>query len=280
MIRAVALILAGLPCLAATQVEIGVMSLFQARTYEVQAIRGSILTVQSSSGVERLEGAATRTIRWPEKVKVSGPDGAAAEFVLRVPGRIERKYKGSLDIKPNGDQYLALVKMDLELAVASIIAAEAGSHPLEALRAHAVVTRSFLVASPVRHRGFHFCDTTHCQFLKDEPNSKSVAWQATRSTTGLVIGYNGKAVTAMYSSTCGGRTRTLQEAGWRTNDYPYFAVTCGACRGRKVIGHRVGLCQYGAGVLAKAGMDFRSILEFYYPGTVLLDWPLTRLSMP
>ncbi len=32
-------------------------------------------------------------------------------------------------------------------------------------------------------------------------------------------------------------------------------------------GHGVGLCQYGANGLAKAGKDFREILSYYYPGT-------------
>lgn len=34
-------------------------------------------------------------------------------------------------------------------------------------------------------------------------------------------------------------------------------------------GHGVGLCQWGAAGMAKNGADYRAILDFYYPGTVL-----------
>lgn len=35
-------------------------------------------------------------------------------------------------------------------------------------------------------------------------------------------------------------------------------------------GHGVGMCQYGAEALAKAGKQYREILEFYYPGAAVL----------
>ena len=34
-------------------------------------------------------------------------------------------------------------------------------------------------------------------------------------------------------------------------------------------GHGVGLCQWGAKELARKGFDFKAILAYYYPGTVL-----------
>ena len=59
--------------------------------------------------------------------------------------------------------------MDRETAVASILASEMDeSAPIEALKAQAVATRSFLAAGR-RHMDFDFCDTTHCQFLKSPP---------------------------------------------------------------------------------------------------------------
>jgi stage II sporulation protein D len=39
------------------------------------------------------------------------------------------------------------------------------------------------------------------------------------------------------------------------------------------LGHGVGLCQHGAMGMARAGADFRAILEHYYPGTELKKWP-------
>ena len=34
-------------------------------------------------------------------------------------------------------------------------------------------------------------------------------------------------------------------------------------------GDGVGMCLYGADGLAKKGLDYKQILEFYYPGTTL-----------
>jgi len=39
------------------------------------------------------------------------------------------------------------------------------------------------------------------------------------------------------------------------------------------LGHGVGMCQYGAMGMERAGADFKKILEHYYPGTQLGRWP-------
>jgi stage II sporulation protein D len=112
-----------------------------------------------------------------------------------------------------------------------VVAAESPpGAPLEALKAQAVAARSFLVAGKGRHRDFDFCDTTHCQFLRSPPHTNSPAWQATRSTEGMVLRYRQTVFAAMYSASCGGRTHTLAELGIPARDYPYFSVACEYCR--------------------------------------------------
>jgi SpoIID/LytB domain protein len=50
-------------------------------------------------------------------------------------------------------------------------------------------------------------------------------------------------------------------------------------RGKKYVfhgrglGHGVGMCQYGAMGMEKAGADYKSILKHYYPGTRIEKWP-------
>src|SRR5260221_12003531 len=104
--------------------------------------------------------------------------------------------------------------MDVETAVASIVVAESPPHaPMEALKAQAVAARSFLAAGKGRHSGFDFCDTTHCQFLRQPPAADSPAAQATSATRGLVLAYKGRGFAAMYSASCGGRAPTLGKRG-------------------------------------------------------------------
>jgi hypothetical protein len=96
-------------------------------------------------------------------------------------------------------------------------------------------TRSFLTAGP-RHLNFDFCDTTHCQFLKSPPAATSRVTSAVQATQWLVLAYRGKSLAAMYTSRCGGQTRTLRDVGLRDmgmapgEAYPYYAVPCQWCR--------------------------------------------------
>src|ERR1039458_7897639 len=46
--------------------------------------------------------------------------------------------------------------------------------PSEALKALAVAARSYFVAGKGRHRDFDFCDTTHCQFLREAPEGNKI----------------------------------------------------------------------------------------------------------
>jgi hypothetical protein len=157
-------------------------------------------------------------------------------FWLEVPGKLKRRYSGTLEIHAHGTQLEAIVTMPLETAVASVVAAESPPEAgLEALKAQAVAARSFLVARQAGHADFDFCDTTHCQFLRSPPEPGSEPDKAARATRGLILEWHDDAASrdrplaAMYARSCGGRTRTLHEAGVHSNGYLYYAVRCDYC---------------------------------------------------
>ena len=162
---------------------------------------------------------------------MTGRDGESVPYRLTVPGKLERDYFGRLTILARNNELLAVATLDRETAVASIAAAEMDENtPAEALKAQAVAARSFLAAG-ARHRDFDFCDTTHCQFLKSPPPSGGRVSRAVQGTRGLVIAYRDKPVAALYSSRCGGETRSLQDTGMEPGEgYPYYAVACAWCR--------------------------------------------------
>lgn len=274
--RATLLLLLATAAASAATLRFGVFGLFHPRELQVQPAPASVLIVAGGGRERVLEGSASARFRFPaDHAFVTGRNGAPAEFVLSVPGRIRRLYRGRLEVRPSGRELLAIVEMDRETAVASIVAAESPpGAPLEALKAQAVVARSFLVAARGRHRDFDFCDTTHCQFLREPPARGSPAFEAAVETRPLALAYEGRVFAALYSASCGGRTRSLAGAGWRVEDYPYFAVECPYCarKGhRKVLGHRIGLCQNGAAGMAAAGADYRKILAHYFPATSLVS---------
>jgi peptidoglycan hydrolase-like amidase len=195
-----------------------------------------------------------------------------------VPGKISREFHGRLEILQQGGHLTAIVEMDLETAVASIVAAEGSdATPVEAQKAQAVAARSFLVAARGKHPSFDFCDTTHCQFLREAPGEKSTAFRSTSATRGQVLTYQGRVVAALYSADCGGRTRTLAESEWSSKSaggYPFFAVEC-PVKGT-VKGHRVGMCQVGSGEMARRGATFVEILRHYFPATVIAEVQIER----
>jgi stage II sporulation protein D len=205
-------------------------------------------------------------------LRVTGPTGESADLQLSVPGRITRRYRGELDVTLDG-VLVPVVSIALETAVASVVAAEqiVSSTPPEGLKAQAVAARSFFIAARGRHRGFDFCDTTHCQFLREPPAPDHPAAQAARETSGLVLAFRGVSIPAFYSANCGGRTRTLADAGLDDADgYPFFSVEClGRHAAGDRNGHGLGLCQQGASLAAQRGASFADILQHYYPGTTL-----------
>ncbi len=247
-------------------VAICVFGLFHPTQFDVQPARNGILVVEQSGRRQTLEGFDTMKIAG--NALVTGREGADAAFILSIPGKIRREFHGRLEVREHAGRLLAIVKMDLETAVASIVAAESPpGAPLEARKAQAVVARSFLVAARGRHEGFDFCDTTHCQFLRAAPPAHSLSATAAEETRGLVVAYQGRPVAALYSANCGGKTRTLEDAGWAAEAYPFFAVEC-PVRG-VVAGHRIGMCQEGAAQMARQGKTFREILGLYFPATTI-----------
>lgn len=255
----------------AATVHISVLSSFHPVQFELKPAKGQILVVESQGRTELLQGERTIPLTGP--AKVAGRNGAMVRFQLSAPGAAPREYIGKLEVRRSGGELLAIVEMDRETAVAAIVEAEgAAGLPFEARKAQAVVTRSYLAGAHNRHEGFDFCDTEHCQLLKDVPPSTSTASRATLATQGQVLTYKGEIIAAMYSANCGGHTKSLSQTKWEgaaipQPGYPFFSVAC-PLRG-KASGHGVGMCQLGAIAIAEHGYPARIILGHYFPGTTV-----------
>jgi peptidoglycan hydrolase-like amidase len=232
----------------AQEVRIGVLGLFQPRQIKLHAASGEALGIKSAeksfvlekssgndiaeitvSGDELVVHVGNQSVR-TSSLRASSRSSGVADFVVSIPGKISRQYRGVLEVKAINGILVSVVEMDLETAVASVVQAEsAPDTPLEALKAQAVATRSYFMAARGRHHDFDFCDTTHCQFLREPPPSGSNASQSALATRGLVLAYHDHAVAAMFTRSCSGRTRTPHEVGLSSHGYPYFPATCDYC---------------------------------------------------
>jgi peptidoglycan hydrolase-like amidase len=236
------------PIASAQKVQIGVLGIFHPREITLGVAKGEAIVIHAGESEFVLEAGPRTNIARIEiagdmlllnfgghvihssKIRAAGRNGRAAEFVLAVPGRVSRKYRGTLAVKAVNGVVVPIVTMDLETAVASVVEAEsAPDAPLEALKAQAVVTRSYFTAGKGRHHDFDFCDLTHCQYLREPPDAESAAAIATAATRGLVILFEEKPIGAMFTRSCGGHTRTPAELGIPNNAYPYFSVVCDYC---------------------------------------------------
>jgi len=231
----------------AQDVRIGVLGLFHPRQLSVQASRKEAVILQAAGQTFVLE-PGSRTVAslrisnaallldfgghvvQAAEVRAAARNNGAVTFLLAVPGKINRTYRGTLEAKASRGEVVPIITMDLETAVASAVAAESSLEtPSEALKAQAVVARSYFVAGGGRHRDFDFCDLTHCQFLREPPPQDSPAAMATRDTRGIVLAFEAKPFAAMFSRSCGGHTRTPAEVGLPGGVYPYFSVLCEFC---------------------------------------------------
>lgn len=231
------------------EVRIGVLGLFHAKQFRVTATAEQALLVragadqiilESSSGLSSVNAdissvgvamAAGPHNFHGRSVSISARSGAAADFVLAIPGKVSRRYSGKLEIMPSEGGLSGIITMDREAAVASVVAAESlPGTPIEALKAQAVAARSYLASGRGRHRDFDFCDTTHCQFLREPPAPNSAVASAVKATRGLVLAYNDQPFAPMYTRSCSGQTHTPAELGLPSGAYPYYSAECAYCR--------------------------------------------------
>ncbi|MDP8982532.1 MAG: hypothetical protein M3O35_18295 [Acidobacteriota bacterium] len=270
MIRLAALCLLCAAAPAQT-IRIEVFNLFRAGSLRIAPAGDPILLHTGGRAIE-LEGG--RSLLITAGAEVTSRSGGAADFELSVPGRISRRFHGVLRTHLSGRKLVAILEIDSELAVASAVAAESPpGASFEALKAQAVVTRSYYAAARDRHTESDFCDTTHCQFLRSPPDPASPAARAAAETRGLVLAWQGRTIPALFSAACGGSTRDFEEG----DAYPYRSVTCAWCSKQghgEVAGHRLGMCQRGAAGMGAEGASYRDILNHFFPSAAITHFPV------
>ena len=160
--------------------------------------------------------------------------------------------------------------MNLDEYVKGVVAAEMGSDwPMEALKAQAVAARTFAVSNTHHdHCNVDVCsDHNCCQAWKGPPFDSTIV-DAVTSTCNEVITYNGTIIReALYFSHCDGHTLNSEDYnGW--GYVPYLrGVPCSCAEAYGWTDHNshgVGMCQYGARVMAEQDSSYIDILKHYY----------------
>ncbi len=145
----------------------------------------------------------------------------------------DQEFAGSLEIRTNADgTQTAINTIDLEDYLCSVISSEMNANsPLELLKAHAVISRSWAIRAMQNpnHEGFHVCADDHCQRYEGLRRMNERAVEAVRATAGQVLLYNDEICDCRYYKCCGGRTEIWRTC-WEDIDVPYIqSVQCDYC---------------------------------------------------
>ena len=134
-----------------------------------------------------------------------------------------RKYHGKLRIRPNGDGTFSVIsELDLEEYLYGVVPAEMSPDwPLEALKAQAVVARTFAMKNLGKFRasGFDLSGDSRSQVYGDPDRASPRVIEAVRSTRGEVLSWRGEILPAYFHSCCGGHTAGIQ-AVWGGHGKP------------------------------------------------------------
>ena len=161
--------------------------------------------------------------------------------------RQSQRFTGALELKPDGDKLIVVNHVDVEDYLRSVISSEMNAEsPLEFLKAHAVISRSWVLRqiehrtiaakSPTNesddeiirwydredHTLFDVCADDHCQRYQGVTRvTTDIAREAVNATKGLVLMHDGNICDARFSKCCGGTTEEF-ETCWDDELHPYL----------------------------------------------------------
>ena len=164
----------------------------------------------------------------------------------------EQRFKGSLHIICEQEKLRAINVLSLEDYLVSVISSEmSATSSIELLKAHAIISRSWLIAQVLKgaelqesetnyqsiaetdeeyirwydredHVNFDVCADDHCQRYQGiTKQSTKLVVDAIESTCGLVLTSNGQICDARYSKCCGGVAETFENV-WEPENHEYL----------------------------------------------------------
>jgi len=166
----------------------------------------------------------------------------------------DQAFKGALKFIVENGKLTAINLLGVEEYLTSVISSEmSATASLELLKAHAVISRSWLLAQIEKnkeitdsktvystmkvtedelikwydredHINFDICADDHCQRYQGVTRaSTEIVKQAINETRGQLLMYNGKICDARYSKSCGGVFEKFENC-WEEIDHPYLVA--------------------------------------------------------
>lgn len=126
-----------------------------------------------------------------------------------------KAYRGGMCFYINANNTFNVInQLSIDEYTYGVINGEMGySNPMEALKAQAVVARSYALTNSGKHKasGYDLCDSTHCQVYKGYSDENIKTNQAVDETRDLSIYYENLPVAAFFSKNSGGFTQNVED---------------------------------------------------------------------
>ena len=176
-----------------------------------------------------------------EGIAVNGKIYPTDQLVLRVShGLIQvgkRQYRDQIRIVKNSDQSLTVVnRVDLEAYLKGVLPLEVHPRwPAEALKAHAVISRTFALFKSIEKQNQEFSvrDTVDSQVYGGALFHHEATDHAIDATRGEILTFQGNIFPAYFHANCGGRT-TKPERIWPVHPNEVFkSISCPFCKDTK-----------------------------------------------
>lgn len=182
----------------------------------------------------------------------------------------KRWYKGNLTILNTQKGLTVINDVDMESYIKGVVPAEMPvGWNTEAHKAQAIAARSYAVANSGKRLsyGYDLKDTPVDQNYMGVSIESAKTNKAVESTSGQVLTYDGNIIPAYYHASAGGKTLSAKKVWGK--DLPYIKSVNSFDRNVKRNGHRVGMSQHGANVLASRGYNAYQILGYFYKNVSL-----------
>lgn len=164
--------------------------------------------------------------RIPEKDEQLEKIGDKMKVDLLVSGV---HYTGEIEVWKGQNGLYVINELPLEDYVKNVVMAEVGGNwEMEALKAQAVVARTYAVHQKNANGNsrYHLTSSVLHQTYKGNSSDTRVAY-AVEKTSGEILTYDNKPIESLYHSTCGGKTEIPEEVFRKS--YPYLRSVEASC---------------------------------------------------
>lgn len=170
-------------------------------------------------------------VQFSKSVKIVPPKTQSCTIILHSAlfdnatawaGRADRQYRGDMEFSTDNKRksLIAVNHVNLEEYLYSVLPSEMPDfYPFEALKAQAILARTYFLKNKKNNYYFDLCDSQKCQVYKGVENETPQTTKAVNETQGMILTYRDKSVYAVFSSNCGGISQSSKNAWGFEYDY-------------------------------------------------------------